>query len=91
MAKLSINTSLDSVVICGEFCGWNIDKALRVNRAVKKDKPEKHIIVREMPKGEYRVLSTKSFIGGEIYPTDRRQMPNRYFSGEADEVISCYF
>lgn len=91
MAKLSINTSLDSVVICGEFCGWNIDKALRVDRVYKKDVPEKQIHLRNMPKGEYRVFSSKSFVGGEIYPTDRRQMPNRYFSGEADEVITCYF
>ena len=87
MAKLSIMTSLDSVVICGEFCEWNIDKALRVDRV----KGQKYINVNDMPTGEYRVLSCMSFLCGEVYPTDGRQMPNRYFSGEINEVIRCYF
>ena len=87
MAQLSIRTSLDSVVVCGEFCDWNIDKALRVDRV----NGQKYIIVNDMPKGEYRVLSCENFYYGEVYPKDGRQMSNRYFSGDMDEVISCYF
>nr|DAH76592.1 MAG TPA: hypothetical protein [Caudoviricetes sp.] len=44
-----------------------------------------------MPKGEYRVFSCKSFLEGEVYPKDGRQMSNRFFSGEANEVICSYF
>lgn len=87
MPKLSISTSLQSVVIVGEFCGWDVDKAIRAER--KND--NKLIHFADMPKGEYRVLSCKSYHGGEVYPTDRRQMANRYFSGEQDEKIYCYF
>lgn len=87
MAKLSIKTALDSVVVCGEFCDWNIDKAIRADRV----KGQKFISVNDMPVGEYRVFSSKSFHGGEIYPTDGRQMSNRYFGGEINETISCYF
>lgn len=85
--KLSIKTNLASIVICGEFCNWNIDKAIVANRV----QGQKYININEMPKGEYRVFACKSFLAGEIYPTDGRQMPNRYFGGEANEVISCYF
>lgn len=85
--KLSINTKLNSVVICGEFCDWDINRAIRVNKV----KGQKYINVNDMPVGEYRVFTSKSFVGGEVYPTDNRQMCNRYFSGETNEVISCYF
>lgn len=87
MAKLSIKTPLQSVVIVGEFCGWNLDEAIRVERKAG----NKLITVNDMPKGEYRVLSCKSYQGGEIYPTDGRQMANRYFNGVEDEKIYCYF
>lgn len=87
MAKLQIKTALDSVVICGEFCDWDINRAVRADRV----KGNKLITVSDMPVGEYRVLSCKSFACGEVYPTDGRQMSNRYFSGEANEVICCYF
>ena len=87
MARLSIHTKLNSVVICGEFCGWDIDKAIRVDR----ESGKKYINVKEMPVGEYRVFSCKSFDGGEIYPKDGSQMGNRYFGGETNEIISCYF
>lgn len=87
LAKLQIKTWLNSVTICGEFCGWDIDKAMVVSRT----KGNKYITVKDMPKGEYRVFSCKSFLEGEVYPTDGRQMPNRYFSGEVDETICCYF
>ena len=87
MAKLQIKTSLDSIVICGEFCDWDVDRSICVERT----KGNKLITVNNMPNGEYRVLSCKSFVGGEIYPTDGRQMSNRYFSGEANEVICSYF
>lgn len=87
MSKLSINTPLDSVVVCGSFCDWNIDRAIRADRV----KGQKYINVNDMPVGEYRVFSCKNFLAGEVYPTDGRQMPNRYYSGEANEIISSYF
>ena len=85
MAKLYIRTALKSVVIVGAFCGWDIDKAIRVDL-----KPKRKFISVELPKGEYRVLSCRSYQGGEVYPTDGRQMTNRYF-GENNETITCYF
>ena len=87
MGKLFIKTDLQSVVIVGEFCDWNIDNALRFEKKTK----NALICVNDMPKGEYRVLSCKSYQGGEIYPTDGRQMANRYFNGKEDEKIFCYF
>ena len=87
MAKLYIKTDLKSVVVVGDWCDWDIDKAFRADL-----KPKNALIcVNDMPKGEYRVLSCKSYQGGEIYPTDGRQMANRYFSGNQDEKIYCYF
>lgn len=87
MAKLTIDTQLNRVVVVGEFCKWNLDEALSVER--KKD--AKFITINEMPVGEYRVLDSKSYLGGEVYPTDGRQMSNRYFSGNVNETISCFF
>lgn len=87
MTKLQIQTSLDSVVVCGEFCDWDMDKSIVLDRK----KGSKYLTIEEMPKGEYRVFSCKSFLEGEVYPKDGRQMPNRYFSGEVNEVICCYF
>jgi hypothetical protein len=87
MAKLFIKTSLKSVVIVGEFCEWDLDKALRVDLKPK----NKTIVVDNFPKGEYRVLSCKNYQNGEVYPTDRRQMQNRYFNGNENEQIHCYF
>lgn len=87
MARLCIKTNLLSVVVVGEFCDWDIDKAIRADR-----KPScKLICIDNMPRGEYRVLSCKSYDGGEIYPSDGRQMANRYFGGEEDEKIFCHF
>ena len=85
--KLSIKTGLESVVLCGAFCDWDINKAIRADRV----KGNKFINVDDLPAGEYRVFSCRSFIGGEVYPTDGRQMANRYFSGEVNEVIRVYF
>ena len=85
MPRLNIRTSLNSVVLVGEFCGWDIDKAIRADRM-----PQRKLISVDMPKGEYRVLSCRSYQGGEVYPTDGRQMPNRYF-GKHTETITCYF
>ena len=87
MAKLSIRTKLDKVVIVGEFCEWSVDRSV----AVERKKGNKRIVIDNMPKGEYRVLSCKSYIGGEVYPTDGRDMSNRYFGGDADETITVYF
>ena len=87
MAKLYIKTTLNSVVVVGEFCEWDLEKALRVDRNPK----NKTIVVDNMPKGEYRILSCKNYQCGEIYPTDRRQMQNRYFNGKENEQIHCYF
>lgn len=87
MAKLSIKTRLDKVVVVGEFCKWNAENSIVAERK----KGSKSIVIDDMPKGEYRVLSCKSYIGGEVYPTDNRHMHNRYFGGEADETITVYF
>lgn len=87
MAKLQICTALDSIVLCGEFCDWDISRAIRVDKI----KGNKLITIKDMPKGEYRIFSCKNFTSGEVYPTDSRQMPNRYFGGETNEVICCYF
>ena len=87
MARLNISTDLRSVVVVGEFCGWDLDKAVRCDLL----KNRKHIHFDNMPQGEYKVLSCKSYQGGEVYPTDGREMPNRYFNGEKDETIYCYF
>lgn len=86
-AKLFIKTDLNSVVVVGAFCQWDIERAIRVDR-----KPgNKTIVIDDFPKGEYRVLCCKSWQHGEVYPTDRRQMSNRYFSGLENETIYCYF
>lgn len=85
MSRLFIRTNLQSVVIVGEFCGWDVDKAIRADL-----KPNRKHIAVDIPKGEFRVLSCRSYQGGEIYPTDGRQMPNRYI-GEKTETITCYF
>lgn len=85
--KLKIFTKNESVVVCGEFCDWDIDRAICVTRKPK----AKAIVVEDMPVGEYRVFSCKSFTAGEIYPTDGRQYANRYFSGQTDETIVCFF
>ena len=87
MARLNINTGLRSVVVVGEFCGWDIDKAVRCDL----QKNRKQIHFDNMQRGEYKVLSCKSYQGGEVYPTDGREMPNRFFNGEKDETIYCYF
>lgn len=87
MKKLRIVTTLNSVVLCGEFCGWDMSKALRIDRKPK----AKAIVMENMPTGEYRVFSCESFLSGEIYPTDGRQMGNRYFAGKTDETIVCTF
>lgn len=88
MAKLFIKSKLKSVVVVGEFCDWNLDNAVRVDL-----KPHnKTIVVDDFPAGEYRVLSCKNYSeGGEVYPTDYRQMANRYFNGKENETIYCYF
>lgn len=87
MAKLSISSRLQSVVVVGEFCNWDVNKAIRADS----EKGKRTIVIEDMPTGEYRVLSCKSYTGGEVYPTDGRQMANRYFSGKQDEKIYCYF
>ena len=87
MSKLTIQTKANSVVIVGEFCNWNLDEAKRYDRKSN----YKNIVINNMPKGEYKVLDCKSYFGSEVYPTDNREMPNRYFGGEYDEAIACYF
>ena len=87
MSKLFIKTELSSVVVVGEFCDWDVDKGICVD-----GKPNSKLLcVEDMPVGEYRVLCCRSYLGGEVYPTDRRQMANRYFGGNEDEKIFCYF
>lgn len=85
--KLKINTNYNSVVLCGDFCGWDMDKAIRVDR----QEGASLITVKNMPQGEYRVFACKSHTSGEVYPTDGRQMGKRYFAGMHDDVIDVYF
>ncbi len=87
MSKLQICTSAAQVYITGAFCEWNLDNAL----CVKKKKGNKYIVVDNMPHGEYKVLADKNYSTAEVYPTDGREMSNRCFSGEANEVICVYF
>ena len=89
MAKLFIKTKLKSVVVVGEFCDWDLDKALRVDLKAG----NKTIVVDKFPKGEYKVLSCKNYQhGGEIFPTDgREKTENRYFNGSENETIHCFF
>ena len=89
MAKLFIKTKLKSVVVVGEFCDWNLDNALRVDLK----EGAKAIVVDKFPKGEYKVLSCRSYQnGGEVFPTDgRAKGENRYFNGTENETIYCYF
>lgn len=87
MAKLKINTKqLQSVTVCGEFCKWDIDKAI----VVEKNPNAKYIKIDNMPIGEYKVFTCKNFTAAEVYP-DGRTMGNRYFSGEHDDIIDVYF
>lgn len=85
--KLKINTQYNSVVLCGDFCGWEMDKAMRIDRLDS----AKMITVKGMPIGEYRVFACKDYTSGEVYATDGRQMGNRYFSGVRDDIIDVYF
>lgn len=87
MSKLSIHTAVDIVYLTGEFCNWNPDGAI----CAKRKKGNKSIVVDDMPQGEYKVLSDKKYAASEVYPTDGREMPNRYFGGEANEAICCFF
>ena len=87
MAKLLIKSKARAVYVVGEFCNWDCDKAIKAELKPK----NKHIVVGDMPSGEYRVLNCKSYHGGEVYPTDGRQMANRYFDGTDTETIHCYF
>lgn len=87
MSKLSIHAAVDIVYLTGEFCNWNLDGAI----CAKRKKGNKSIVVDDMPQGEYKVLSDKKYAASEVYPTDGSEMPNRYFGGEANEVICVYF
>lgn len=87
MAKLSIKTKLNKVIIVGDFCNWDFEKSIVAERQPK----QKYICVEHMPRGEYKVFSCKSFQSGEIYYTDGRPFANRYFNGEEDEKIFVYF
>lgn len=87
MANLLIKTKVNNVYVVGDFCNWSLDGGLT---GVRKDK-HNLIKIENMPEGEYRVLCCAGYWGGEIYPTDGRQMSNRYFNGKEDEKIYCYF
>jgi RecB family endonuclease NucS len=89
MAKLLIKTELKSVVVVGEFCDWNLDNAIQADLK----KGNKTIVVDNFPQGEYKVLSCKNYQEGcEVFPSDRHEkLENRYFNGEENETIYCYF
>lgn len=84
MAKLSIVTNLDRILIIGEFCEWDFDKAIEVERKGK------FIVIDDMPIGEYKCFSCKSSFGAEKY-INGNQMGNRYFCSEFNEKIKVYF
>ena len=87
MAKLQIKTNLSSVVICGEFCNWDIVNSM----VVTKEKGKKNIIVEQMPIGQYKVFMCKDFNSSEQCPICKVPRPNRHFSGKSDEVIQVFF
>lgn len=87
MAKLQIKTNLSSVVVCGEFCNWDIMNAM----VVTKEKGKKNIIVEKMPIGEYKVFQCKDFNSSEKCPICNLPRPNRRFDGKKDEVIQVIF
>lgn len=88
MAQLFIKTAVDNVYVVGDFCEWDLDKAITVTRR----NHNKLLRVESMPQGEYKVLCCRGWnFGEERYPTDHRRMSNRYFNGVEDEKIYCYF
>ncbi|MEG1509430.1 MAG: hypothetical protein RR454_03125 [Clostridia bacterium] len=78
-------TNLDSVVICGEFCNWDIDNAIRVEKKPK----AKFIIINNMPEGFFKCFSTKSFLGGEV--TQRGEDMNNRYMDIFDKTIKIRF
>lgn len=87
MLRIFTNTAIKTVYICGEFCDWDIDKAIEVNRTDKKD----YFYIPKMPIGEYKVFDVKSFLGTEINPVTKQPSYNRFYGGKNDEVITAYF
>ena len=80
--KLSIETSLDRVILIGTFCDWNMDKAIEVNRKGK----SKRLVVDNMPACEYKVLNCRSWLGEE-----KPIKSNRVFMGDKNEIIKVEF
>lgn len=82
--KLTVNTDIDEIVVCGEYCNWNLEKATVIKR-----KPNyKSIIVSNMPKGEYKLLSGRDWANEEL---DTIGKPNRYFDNSKNESVVAKF
>lgn len=84
--KLKFKTNfenLQTAYIIGEFCDWDLDKAMKVTKI----KNAKFFTVEDMPVGEYKILTCLSWIGTEICPISKKTIINRYFNGMIDETV----
>lgn len=47
MARLNINTNLRSVVVVGEFCGWDIDKLslIKVGKSTRQTSERRQTVI----------------------------------------------
>lgn len=85
MAKLTIKTHLSRVILIGEFCDWDMNKAVEY----EKKKGNKNIIIDDMPTGEYKILSCRSWWFGEEKSEDGGTLPNRVFTGDRNRIIQA--
>lgn len=77
MAKLIINSDLDSIYVVGSFCNWDLDKAKKINR-----NKSGNLCFNKMPKCEYKVLASRDWKDEE-----KPIKFNRIFSATKDEAI----
>lgn len=76
MACLKIQSKLNSIYICGDFCDWNMEKAIKVEKTNK----SKDFMVEYMPTGYYKCFDSKTFFGGEVDIYDNN-IKDRHFDG----------
>lgn len=82
MAKLTIKTPLNRIVLIGEFCDWDMSRAVEYTKKAG----NKNITIDNMPRGEYKVLSCYSWLGEEK-AEDGSTLPNRVFDGDRNRII----